>query len=102
MELDGESSYVDRNGKMIIPPSYNYHSDFSEGLVSVSILLKVGYMDKTGRVLIEPDFTLASDFSNGLAEVYIAGQSAYINKQGKVIWKGPPPIDDRGINKDKK
>lgn len=81
--------YINKDGKIIIPLKYDYASDFSEGLASVSIfdkngkrlLKESGYIDKTGKLILKGDYFY--DFSNGVAsDIYC---SQYFDKTGKVI-----------------
>jgi len=61
--------YIDRGGRVVIPPRYQSAGGFSEGLARIEIEDRYGYIDRTGRVVIEPRFQKAFKFSDGLARV---------------------------------
>jgi hypothetical protein len=87
--------YIDKQGKMVIPPQYIYSrseaigggnfrdlgSDFNDGLAKVCSAgesRKCGYIDRTGKVVISLKFDDAAEkFSNGLAWVRIEGRFGY-------------------------
>jgi hypothetical protein len=76
--------YIDRNGKIKIPPVYSYAEDFSEGLAAVKFNGEWGYIDKQGNIIIEPQFERANEFCEGLAAVKINGKYGFIDKTGNV------------------
>jgi hypothetical protein len=108
--VDGKLyGYIDKTGKMVIPPRYYRAVRFSEGLAAVQIgeiegSSTVGFIDKTGRMVIPPKFYLYLDlteghftdymgvFSDGLAEVWQDPATAsyeragYIDHTGKFVW----------------
>jgi len=73
--------FVDRTGKIAVPPSFSNAGDFSEGLAAVNAIVKndftcetprnYGYIDKTGAFVIQPQFAFAAEFHNGRAKVGI-------------------------------
>jgi WG containing repeat len=95
--------YIDKQGKMVIPPQYSYSrseargggnftdlgSDFNDGLAKVCSAgesRKCGYIDRTGKVVIPLKFDDAAEkFSNGLAWVSTKGGFGYIDKTGKIV-----------------
>jgi len=95
--------YIDRSGKIIISPTFDFADDFSYGLARIGNgdkgNRKYGYIDKTGNSVIEPQFNNAGDFFQllqginthrldnfpPLARVEIDGQVSYINKKGDII-----------------
>ncbi len=77
--------YIDRSGKMIVEPKFEWADNFSEGLASVKIGEKFGYIDRTGKIVIEPKFDRADNFSEGLATIGIDGKSGCIDKAGKLV-----------------
>jgi hypothetical protein len=102
--------YIDKTGKVVIQPQFDWASPFREGLAAVSVhhnvgerdssgresakyICKYGYIDKAGKVVIEPTFDSASSFQDGLACVGIKDDSneyktGYIDRTGKYVW--PP------------
>jgi hypothetical protein len=83
----GKWGYMDKTGKMVIPPQYDIASGHSEGLAGVAIGKKWGFIDKTGKMVITPQFDKIAPFSNGLALVKIGGKWGYIDQTGKYIWE---------------
>jgi WG containing repeat len=103
MDKQDRVGYIDKQGKMAIPPQYSYSkqftsagvvttyfgSDFNGGLAkvcSVDESRKCGYIDRTGKVVIPLKFDeVAEQFSNGLAWVAINGRHGYIDKTTKIV-----------------
>ena len=81
--------YIDREGKVVIPPQFDDAYPFSEGLANVQIGGKWGYINKQGEMVIEPKFDEPSSFKNGLALVSAKPlvPQAYINTSGEYVWK---------------
>lgn len=69
----GKFGYIDKTGKLLIPPQFFGAQDFSEGLAAVRIEetrdSKFGYIDRSGQMVIAPRFHQARPFSQGLAAV---------------------------------
>ena len=83
--LQGEFSLYTENGDLklkgqYIIGSYDYASDFSEGLAVVKKNGKESYIDKTGKEVIPIKFDYAHNFSEGLAAVEKNGKYRYIIK----------------------
>lgn len=78
--------YIDRKGKVVIKPRFEYADSFSEGLAAVCIDGKYGYIDKKGKIVIKPKFVVAFEFSSGMAMIADkTGKHGYIDKTGKVV-----------------
>jgi hypothetical protein len=88
-----KSGFMDKSGKMVIPPRYNAVGFFSEGLAAAKGKNdRYGFIDKTGKFAIPPQFRRVGDFSEGLAAVDLVdaswpGNLAYINKRGEMVIK---------------
>lgn len=86
--------YLDINNSFVIPPTYKYAREFSEGMAAV-VPMKVngmlnekelfGFINKANEMIIPPLFN-GSDirFSEGMCAVYDNGYG-YINDSGKLI-----------------
>lgn len=86
----GQSGFIDKTGKMVVPMRFDTVLNYSEGLVEVTIGTKVGFIDKKGEIVIKPDIvTVYEPFKNGLAYVERNGFVGYINKRGRWIWNRP-------------
>jgi hypothetical protein len=90
----GKLGFIDRAGKLAIPPQYDRVRNpgvrtewptFSEGIAPVKIGTQYGFIDKTGRTAIEPRFESAACFSDGLAAVTVAGLTGFIDRQGHMV-----------------
>lgn len=81
--------FINKKGKLIVGPVYDYVKPFSEGLAVVSKSASgTGFIDKSGKEVIELKFFQASSFSEGLSAVNYRGRSnkyGYIDKQGKFV-----------------
>ena len=76
--------YVDKTGKMVIPPQFDWGGKFSEGLAVVKWGKNVGYIDKTGKMVISPQFDGGGSFNEGLAAVKLKEKWGFIDKTGKL------------------
>jgi hypothetical protein len=73
--------YVERSGKVGIPPHFGEALAFHEGLAAVRPKKTTihgmgdtwGYIDKSGNYVIEPRFNEAHPFRNGVARVHVGG-----------------------------
>lgn len=83
--------FIDKTGKEVIKPEYNYVSNpfFSDGLAFVGKDGKYGFIDKNGDEVIKLQYDSYGDmgFSDGLALLVKNGKSVYINKKGKEVLK---------------
>ncbi|MHC4117359.1 MAG: WG repeat-containing protein [Planctomycetota bacterium] len=95
----GKFGYIDRTGKLVIKPRFDWAYAFSDGMARVRIGVpregKFGFIDKTGTLAIQPRFVDARDFSEGFAIVNIGGKRkdgsveggkwGFVDTSGKVI-----------------
>jgi len=96
--------YINRSGKFVINPQYDYADDFNEDAAIVVNQKKWGFIDTAGKYITQPQYTYASPFSEGLAAVQIGGKLVngvltgghwgYIDKSGSM--KIPAKFDDVG------
>jgi hypothetical protein len=94
-EQNGKWGFIDKTGKWIIQPKFDYRvGDFSEGLARAGQNDKYGYIDKTGEWVIQPQFDYGWSFSEGLALAYQNGKWGFIDKTGK--WVIEPQFDNVG------
>ena len=66
--------YLDTEGKILVEPSFEEASDFSEGMARVGIDGMFGFVSKDGRIAIEPRFLEARKFDGGLSIVLVEGR----------------------------
>jgi hypothetical protein len=65
---------LDTEGKILVEPSFEEASDFSEGMARVGIDGMFGFVSKDGRIAIEPRFLEARKFDGGLSIVLVEGR----------------------------
>ncbi len=92
VEIDGQWSFLDKNGEFIAKPEFDSVSTFSEGLAKVWLNGKIGFIDKSGEIIAKPEFDDIGDFSEGLAPALLNGKWGFIDKSGKIIVK--PEFDN--------
>ncbi|MBI4751767.1 MAG: WG repeat-containing protein [Acidobacteria bacterium] len=104
VSIDGYTGFIDRTGKLVIPPQFGPRTEgFSEGLCAVEVLppgglsepelyysseltgKKFGYIDLTGKMVIPPQFDDAHPFSDGVAIVDNNSQTGWIDHQGNFV-----------------
>ncbi len=96
MEQNGKWGFIDRDGRFVIPPQFEYSrleptiTQFSEGLAGVTKHGKFGYVDKTGVFVIAPMFKKGFAFRAGIAQACDSKVCSYIDRHGTRIW---PRID---------
>lgn len=56
VKIDGQWSFLDKNGEFIAKPEFDDIRNFSEGLAEVELNGKYGFIDKSGKIVIEPIF----------------------------------------------
>jgi hypothetical protein len=99
--------YVDRAGKIVIEPQYEWAGEFSEGLGLVSIgKNKWLYIDKIGKIICIPEYDstwtegnyiVPGNFSEGFASICVPeiGRWAFIDKKGKMAINSMNYYTDR-------
>jgi hypothetical protein len=96
VEKNGKWGFIDREGRFVISPQFDYSraeptiTQLSEGLAGVTKNGKFGYVDKTGAYVIGPTFTKGFEFRDGIAEVCDSKVCGYIDKHGTRIWPKAP------------
>jgi hypothetical protein len=73
--------YIDRSGRIAIPPRFAEAMAFHDGLAAVRTKKTTvyrrgdtwGYIDKSGKYAIQPQFNEAHPFRNGVARVHVGG-----------------------------
>ena len=87
MGQERKYGYMDKTGRVVIPPQFSDSGHFSEGLAWVSVLKErkwlYGFIDKTGKMVIKPQFVYQpGDFVDGLARVIGQTDSGFIDHTG--------------------
>lgn len=92
VKIDGQWSFLDKNGEFAIKPKFDDAWNFNEGLAGVKLNGKYGFIDKNGEFVIKPNFDDAWYFREGLAKVGLNGKYGLIDKSGKIVIE--PIFDD--------
>jgi hypothetical protein len=81
--------FIDKTGKAVIPPRFDWVEDFKDGLAAVRIGDRSGYIDKMGTMVITlpPGNDWPVHFSEGLAPFKEDSRWGYIDKTGKIAIK---------------
>ena len=91
MGQERKYGYMDKTGRVVIPPQFSFSGHFSEGLAWVAVLKEqkwlYGFIDKTGKMVIEPQFAYEpGDFVDGFAKV-IGQDMGFIDRTGRFHLK---------------
>jgi len=95
--------FVNRDGRVVIPPKFATVGSFSGGLAWVTVFRdgqrKVGYVNELGKFVIEPQFDEpsfgeAGDFLDELAPVRIERKWGYVDRVAR--WVVPPTFQAAG------
>lgn len=92
----GKQGFVDRTGKFVIEPTYDYCNFFSQGVAVVAKDGKWGYVDKNGKEITPIEYDRAESFwdSDGFAAVCKDGKWGLINIKGEVVV----PLEHKGAS----
>lgn len=98
VNVAGKFGYVDSNGNMAVPPTFDEAEPFSEGLAAVRIGDKWGFVDASGRMVIDAKFddtvrsgflgtthTGPGPFSEGLAAARVGDAWGYVDRTGELV-----------------
>jgi hypothetical protein len=86
VRFERKGKIIDSMGQMIPSVAYNQTiTNFSEGLIAVSINGHSGYLNRKGELVIAPTFLSAGQFSEGVAPVKVGREFGYIDKTGKLV-----------------
>ncbi len=87
VKLNGKDGYINKEGKEVIKPIYDFAVNFHKGLARVKLNGKWGYINKDGKIAIKLIYDDVFEFSEDLAAVCSNGKWSYINKDGKEVIK---------------
>ena len=89
---DGKVGYKDQEKNILVYPTYDAGSDFSDGMAMVVKNEKRGYINTVGQEVIPLIYDDATLFVNGVACVKYAGRYGYINKEA--LWVIQPIFEN--------
>ena len=93
-EKSGPWGFVDRNGKLVIPATWDWAANFSEGLASVKLSGKWGCIDRSGKLVIPATWDDIYGFHEGFAEVKQGEKRGLVDRNGKLVI--PPTRENIG------
>ncbi len=87
---NGKTGMIKRTGEIILEPTYNGVSAFSEGYAAVQISsdekgVTSGFIDTTGKFVFGRTFGFIRSFNEGFAAVEINDKWGFIDKTGKLV-----------------
>jgi hypothetical protein len=86
--------FIDKTGSEVIPITYDYAYNFSDGLALVGLNGVQSFIDKTGQVVFEMKVDCSTKsgtakasgyFTEGIAPVFCNGKWGFIDKKGALI-----------------
>ena len=84
--------YIDKSGKIVIPPQFESAEPFSEGVAAINQCDEGFFVDKTGKKIVLGNFSYVSPFGAGVSRINTGVNEdrmwGLIDKTGKIIW-GP-------------
>ncbi|HJV45037.1 MAG TPA: WG repeat-containing protein [Bacillota bacterium] len=82
--------YINDKGQFVLPPNYNYASEFAEnGLAVVAVHNLNGLIDETGRFVVAPKYSTITEFAEGRAAVADDKGFYVIDENGKQLTTKP-------------
>jgi hypothetical protein len=82
--VDGKHGFIDLTGRMVIPPTFDFAWQFSEGHASAWQNGRAGFIDRSGRFVIPARFEYAKAFHEGLAEIQLGGLWGFVSTDGQL------------------
>lgn len=75
---------VDRDGRVAVPPRYDWVGPFADGRAAVRLGGLYGFVDEQGHETVKPQYLVVDDYKFGFAQVDVAGKSGLIDRDGKM------------------
>ncbi|MBC9810895.1 WG repeat-containing protein [Crocinitomicaceae bacterium CZZ-1] len=85
IEIAGKSGCINKQGKIVIPPTYTYVFFFNDSLAMVELNEQHGFINRKGKVVVPLLYDNFPHFSDGLAAVSLNDKYGFIDKTGKVV-----------------
>jgi hypothetical protein len=86
VKIENAWGYMNKEGKLIIPATYDEAGYFSEDLAVVKKDQKYGYISKANKFMIDPKFDDAADFNQGRAVVELNDHVGLIDRNGFFVF----------------
>ena len=104
----GQCGYLDKSGRIVIPPKFEHAYPFKDGLAKVSGWRQNGYINKTGNYIGRHPCSDVGSFRNGLACCSMnLHHYFYIDRTGRIVLDNLESANDfccerAAVQKDKK
>lgn len=84
--IGGKWGFVDKNGNIVINPTFDYVYNFSEGIAAVKIGDKYGFIDTIGVLIVPCEYDeVESSFEDGEGKL-VKGDKVYVfNRSGEMV-----------------
>ncbi|RQP16511.1 MAG: WG repeat-containing protein, partial [Parapedobacter sp.] len=82
VEINGKWGYINRKGKQVIAPLFDWAKPFHENRAVISVGLKKGYINKNGLLVIPAIYEEAYPFKEGVAKVRYDQKWGLIDRLG--------------------
>ena len=84
--IGGKWGFVNRNGKIVVNPEFDYVFNFSEGIAAVKVGDKYGFIDTTGVLIVPCEYDeVESSFEDGEGKL-VKGDKVYVfNRSGEMV-----------------
>lgn len=79
--------YVNKESRTVIPPTYDWAGEFSEGRAVVEHNNRIGYLNDRGETVVDFIYQDGRSFKNGRAAVKTNGNWGYIARGGTMVVK---------------
>ncbi len=77
--------YIDRHGRWVIAPTFDFAGDFEDGIARVELEGKWGMIDREGRYVIPPRFETLEHLFESRAVFSREGLEGYVDGAGDVV-----------------
>ena len=84
VKLKGKYGVIDKNGKIVLPASFNDLGDVSS-LMAYTKGKGWGFTDLLGKIVVQPSYSYAESFKDGAAIVELNGLQGLIDQKGNFL-----------------
>lgn len=85
VKSNGRYLIINKAGRTVALPQFDWIGSFQEGLCPVYVDGKIGYLGKNGEFVVSPQYSNGGSFHEGLCAVKIGSKWGFIDKTGKVV-----------------
>lgn len=81
----GQCGAVHRDGRVAVPPRYDWVGRFADGRAAVRVAGLYGFVDEEGREVVKPQYRIAGDYKFGFVQVDVDGKSGILDREGRMV-----------------